>query len=83
LWDIKVSLDIMMVRAYTSVMAKTKRATGYSTEPAPEVVTAATAYERLTRAQLHVARNEAIARQDWLAMRAITYVMTLQFTGTL
>ena len=51
----------------------------YSTEAhvRPEVVAASTQYEGLTRAQLHIARREAIARRDWLAMQAITYVMTL------
>jgi len=61
-------------------MATTKRT--YSTEPRPEVVTASAQYEGLSRAQLHVARRDAIARQDWLAMQTITYVMTLQFDAS-
>lgn len=54
-----------------------KTTAAYGTEPRPEIVTAATAYESMTRAELHVARTAAIERQDWLAMQAITYVISL------
>jgi hypothetical protein len=64
-------------------MSAANKKRGYSTEPRPGVVAAAAKFEGMTRAQLHAARQDAVARRDWLAMQAVTYVMTTTFKGGL
>jgi hypothetical protein len=56
---------------------------GYSTEPRPEVVETAKKFEGTGRRELMKARDEAVARGDWLAMQAITYVLTTTVEGKL
>lgn len=62
--------------AITLIMKKKSQ---YSIEPRADILAVIAQYEGMTRAQLHVARHDAIERQDWLAMQAITYVMSLAF----